>query len=214
MIGDAIGMATEPDKVSPEMQGKIDAYITAAMKVIHDDKTSPSIIGMLESGEPEKSVPPTVQNVTTLINNSIKNSGNTIDDSVKLAGMMYVTMDLMELGNVSGAFKRQLGEQDFQPIMQETLKLHIHEGLRDGSIDPVDLQAQTEPLLNEKQTQLGNQIAQEAGLPQKPTAQMGMDVSVDRKVRPLQQENEELKGLLAQQGQQQRPPQGQPQGGR
>ena len=46
-------------------------------------------------------------------------------------------------------------------------------------------------------------IAQEAGLPAEPTAQMGINKVISDKTRPLEQENKRLKGQLRTPGPQQ-----------
>lgn len=198
----AKAMGKDP-QISKQMQGEIDIYISTAMNVMYNDETNPELVALLKSSPPETSVPHAVNQISDMIDGAIKKDGRKVDPSVKMAGMMYITSDLIELGNASKAFDKPLTmEKDFQPLLQSSLQKVIYAGLRDGSIDPVELQAQTEPLLNEQQTAVGFEAAKSLGLPPSPTAEMGIDMTIQNKTRPLEQENKRLKGLLSKRAQQ------------
>lgn len=189
------------EEVAPELQEKMDAYTTALMHIVHSDKTHNGVVEMLKSAPPEKSIPFAAIEVNKLVEQSLGSKGKKVDDSVKMAGALYLTADLMELGNATKAWETPVKEDQFTQLFQETLQSYVHGGLKDGSIDPVELQAQTEPILNEQQRQAGTTVASSMQLPDSPTAEMGMDKVIGDRTKPLEQENKKLKGLLSQQPQ-------------
>jgi hypothetical protein len=166
---------------------------------------------MLGSGPPEQSLPFTALQVNSLVEGGVKEKqGSDIDTTVKVAGAIYLVADLIEIGNASAGWG--ITEEQATPLLQETMKQYIHQGIRDGSIDPVALQQDTEPLLNEAQRDVGMQLSGELGMSDGPTAQMGIQKITSDKMAPLEKENKMLKGQLkGGQGQGQVAPQGQPQ---
>lgn len=194
-------------EVTPEMQAKSDAYVTTLMHMMHNPKTAKSVQDMLKAAPPEQSIP----SVTLQLNQAAEGSfskGGKLEDQVKLTGAMYTVLDLAEIGNTGNLWGKKLGEKDIQVCLQEVLTRYIHSGLKDGSIDPIELQAEAEKLFNDKQKEVGSSIQKEAGLPDAPTTSMGIDTYTKNKTKPLEQENQELRRLIQQQQQaqvQQRP---------
>lgn len=198
-INDMMGQGGED--LSPELKEKMDVYIMALMHIVHSDKTAGGIVEMLKSAPPDKSIPFTSIEVNKLVEKSLDAKGKKVDDSIKMAGAMYLTADLMEVGNATKSWDTPVSEEQLPTFFQTTLTEYIKQGVKGGSIDPVELQAQTEPLLNDKQRKVGTTAAASMGLPHSPTAEMGIDASIQKKTRPLEEENKKLKGILSQQPQ-------------
>jgi hypothetical protein len=197
---DQVDQMVQGKEVDPETQAQIDAYIMTLMQVIHSDETGGSMVELLKAAPPEQSVPQAALEANGLVENIMSKKGKKPKDEVKMAGMIYLTADLVELGNAANAWEQPVPEDQVVPLFQNTLQKYIHKGLKDGSIDPIELQAQTEPLLNEKQMSIGAQSASALGLPASPTAEMGIDAYAQKKRAPLEKENAKLKSLLAQKG--------------
>jgi hypothetical protein len=88
---------------------------------------------------------------------------------------MYLVSDLIEVGNAGGYFKVDQEEQ-VRDITQATFQNYIERGLKDGSIDPIELQSSVEPLLNEQQKTMGSQFGGEHKVPERPNEETAMEV--------------------------------------
>jgi len=163
---------TNPDKLNPKDKQEMDSYVTMLMDLIHNKATSSSILDMLKSGDPNQTVPATALQVNSMAENMVAQStGSPPTTNALLGGSIYLVSDLIETGNASGIFSIT-DEGQVTQIFQDTLQQYIHQGIKNGTIDPVELQQSVEPLLSNEQRQVGMQIGQQAGVAPKPTQQM------------------------------------------
>lgn len=196
-------LSPDGEDVSPQLKKQMDSYIISLMHVIHNQQTSKSVVETLRSAPPEESIPATAIQLNSMVEPTFQKKFGKIDDSVKIAGALYAVSDLVELGNVSGSFQQEVSKDQVVPLFQKTVSKYVHMGLADGSIDPIKLQMDAEPLLNDKQKQIGSTIQKELGLPDQPTLSMGIDTITKSKTKPLEQENQKLRSLIEQQKAQQ-----------
>jgi len=190
------------EKVDPKTQDEMNKYVASLMYVMHNPKTSKNIIDMLKSGPPEESVPATALYINESVEKTFaKKTQGPVKDEVKLHGALYLANDLSELGNAAKLWETPVGEKDMPIMFQKIVSKYIHKGIKDGSIDPIKLQADTEGILNEQQRGIGSKVQQELGLPNEPTASMGIDTLIKNKTKPMEEENAKLKATLAQQQQ-------------
>lgn len=195
-------------EISPELQHKMDTYNTALMHIMHNPKTSKNVVDMLKAAPPEQSITEVSLQLTKTVSDSFAKKGQKVEEAVKLCGAMYLISDLSEIGNTAGLWEKPVEEKDVSGLLNTVVTKYIHSGLKDKSIDPIQLQADAEELFNDKQKEMGDQLKGKLGLPDGPTASMGIDVYAQKKMAPLQNENAELKRQLSSQQQQ-----AQPQGG-
>ena len=206
--GDAQALTQGGEELDPKLKKKMEGYQSVMMKILHAKETRGDITKMLSNGPPEQSIPATALQVNKMVEQKVaKGSGQPVEAAVKVAGAVYLVQDLVEIGKAGGMWEQPIGPEASAMILEETMKQYIHQGLKDGSIDPVELQKTVEPMMNGMQNEVGGMIAQEAGLPPEPTAGMGVNKIVQDKTRPLEQENSMLKGQLKKTT---GPPQGQP----
>ncbi len=206
--------------ISPEKKIEYENFIAMLMKMIHSPETSPAVVDMLSAGEASEIVPNTA---VTIVNQVEKEIGQaTIPNDTKAAGAMYLVTDLCEIGNVAKLWKKDVVEEDLSGIIQNTLQEYLHQGMKNGTIDPVQLQGEIEPLLTEEQQMAGSTLAERKGLPMQPTEGMAYTKAAGDAAKPLEEENAALKQQVQKQEpaptpppQQalQGPPQGQPQQG-
>lgn len=190
-------------ELSPELKHKMDTYNTALMHIIHNPKTSKNVVEMLKSAPPEQSITEVSLQLTKTVSDSFAKKGQKVEDAVKLCGAMYLISDLSEIGNTAGLWDKPVEEKDVSGLLTAVVTKYIHSGLKDKSIDPIQLQSEAEGLFNDKQKEMGNQLKNKLGLPDEPTASMGIDAYTQKKMSPLQEENAELKQRLSLQQQQQ-----------
>ena len=161
----------EGEKLSQKDQ----AYIGGLMKMLHSKQTASTIDEMLQAGPPEQTIPEVAMMVSKQMEDAIAKKSQRPELETILKGGIYLVTDLVEIGNTGGFFQVE-SEEQLQPIMQATFQRYIEAGLKDGSIDPIELQSKVEPLLNEQQIQFGTQGAEAGGIPMKPdqTTQMSL----------------------------------------
>lgn len=160
-------------KISPALEREIDVYSTAAMKMMHDKATQPAVINMLRSAPVDQSIPATAMQINAQLEKSMKPKKDVV-----LAGSVMLVSDLFELVAAAG-IAPQATEDEIKGIYPDTLQKYIHEGLKNKTIDPIELQKSVEGLMSDEQKQLGSEIAGEQGLPSSPTAGMAANKLVD-----------------------------------
>lgn len=197
-IQDAAKMAEGKADITPELQHKMDTYNAALMQIMHNPKTSKSVVEMLKSAPPEQSITSVALQLTDTVSKSFEKKGTKVEDSVKLCGAMYLVSDLSEIGNTAGLWDKEVTSDQIGPLLTKVLTRYIHSGLRDKSIDPVQLQEQAQDLFSDKQKEIGGTIQKKLGLPDEPTVSMGVDAYTQKKTAPLEQENAQLKQQLQQ----------------
>lgn len=197
-IQDAAKMAEGKTDITPELQHKMDTYNAALMQIMHNPKTSKSVVEMLKSAPPEQSITSVALQLTDTVSKSFEKKGTKVEDSVKLCGAMYLVSDLSEIGNTAGLWDKEVTSDQIGPLLTKVLTRYIHSGLRDKSIDPVQLQEQAQDLFSDKQKEIGGTIQKKLGLPDEPTVSMGVDAYTQKKTAPLEQENAQLKQQLQQ----------------
>lgn len=159
---------------SKELSKEDQVYISGLMKLLHSKKTAPVIDEMLSSGPPEQTIP----QVALMVNDQMEkevSKKKKVELETLLLGGMYLVSDLIELGNAGGIFQIE-DEEQIRDITQATFQTYIERGLKDGSIDPIELQSKVEPLLNEQQKGLGGQLGGEHQVPTAPNEDTAMEV--------------------------------------
>lgn len=165
----------EQTELSPAMQRELSTYTTGLSELLHSKQTSPQIVDMLKNGgPPEQSIPHAVALVNTKMADSISEKGERPPLEVMLGGTIYLVGDLMEMGVASGAFPEP-DEDGAVNMLKASLQLQIQAGLKDGTIDPVELQQKVEPMMNQQSSQAGLQAGSQAGIPSAPDEMTAME---------------------------------------
>ncbi len=169
---DMLSGLTGKGNLSPKQKQEIDSYITMMMDFVHNKKTSKSILDMLKSGQPEQTIPQTALRVNSMAEQMVqKETGSPPSSFAKIGASIYLVSDLIEVGNAAGLFNIS-DENQIKSIYKDTLQKYIHNGIKDGSIDPVELQQAAEPLLSEEQRNAGSEVGIKAGVSARPTNEM------------------------------------------
>lgn len=165
-----MGKGSEP---SPEMKQKVQAYTSLLMNLIHSKDTHKDVLQMLSAAPPEVSIPNAALTINGMAESILTKSGDKTDPNVLLASSQYLVTDLIELGNTAGMFK--VDEAMAPQIYQATLQQYIQDGIKRGTIDPVQLQSDIDPLLSDEQKEAGLGVLEKQGMPTEPTQQMAID---------------------------------------
>ena len=103
----------------------------------------------------------------------LREKGNAPSLDVLLVGAQFLIGDLIEIGNAAGFFQLETEEQ-IAPILQDTMQRYIEDGLKKGTIDPIELQQKTEGLMTPEQQGMGMKAAGATGLPMEPNQNTAM----------------------------------------
>lgn len=149
--------ADDTEQPTPEEQTQYNEIVYKALNFIHDEKTQPKVLRMLQvNGEPYQAV----AKATVLIVKSIEAQAKA--DRVKLspdamfhAAKDSIVPDLFEIGERAGVFKPLQGEEE-----QKQMGMALYEALR---LAYAQLPKETKDALHqEAQTYMARGIAQEA----------------------------------------------------
>lgn len=150
-------------ELSPQAQKEVQAYNSALSRMLHNPKTSGSIVEMLKAGEPMETVPSTALLVNGQMEAQAIKGGKKPSLEILLNAGIFLCSDLIEIGNAAGIFNLQT-EEEVGPIVKTTIQTYIEKGLADGTIDPVELQTLAEPRMTDDHKALGLEAAKGTGI--------------------------------------------------
>jgi hypothetical protein len=162
-------------QMDPKTEKEVQAYVLGLSKMLHSKQTSPKVLEMLKAGEPEKTIPHTAMMLNQQMEDAVRAKGKSPSLDTLFAAGQFLVGDLIEIGNAAGIFQLETEEQ-IAPIVQNTFQVYIEKGLKDGTIDPIELQKKVEPLMSDEHKQLGLQAAQRTGVPEQPDETTAMEM--------------------------------------
>ena len=185
-----------------ELDKETQAYISAMMKMLHDRQSSPQIVQMLKESPPEESIPAVALTLNDNFESQLKSQGKQPKLETLLIAGTYLVADLVEIGNAAQAF--EVTEDQVPMLLQSTMQKYIERGLKDGSIDPVELQAAVEPLMGEEHKAAGIMMAEDNGLPMEANQRTAMEAygrqremaANNRNAAKMAQEQQKQKGMM------------------
>ncbi len=119
-------------------------YKTLLTKIMHSKENRANVIQALSSySDPNLAVPAVAMMIT---DQADKIAGQPVPNDIKMGLSPYLVTDLIALGQASKLWGAPT-EEDAKAIYQDTVQDYIQRGLADGTIDPIELQAQAEPLM-------------------------------------------------------------------
>ena len=173
---------SQDQQLDPKVEREVQAYVMGLSKMLHGKKTQPQVVQMLKSGgPPEQLVPQVALLVNDQMESAVKQKGQKPSLEVLLGAAQFLVGDLVEMGNALGVFQVETEEQ-VAPILQNTMQTYIEKGLKDGSIDPVELQQKVEPLMPEDMRQKALGIAEAEGLPAEPNQMTAMEAYAQKRM--------------------------------
>ena len=185
-------MVKSPEQADPRLIRQAESLSATVDKLVHSDKTQNSIVQIIGSGGPPEQ---TIPQAATLVFDKVDRKE--IPNEVRAMVFSNLVVDLIEIGTLSGAIQEPTQEQ-VPGILQASLQEYIIHGVKKGILDPVQLQKDVEKIMSPEQVEAGHMMAQRNNVPVEPTAGQALAKAHDDEIRPVQQENEKLKGLLAQ----------------
>ena len=159
--------------VNPEDQkkrDKIDSYVVALMYELHGSETRDDVLDILKNGkDPYIGIPEAAMAVNDAAVAKFEQNGVKVDLNTQFNASQYLVNDLMEIGSRFGFF--EVTQDDFAPLLEDSLQTYVERGLKDGTIDPIELQLTAEKFTSENQRIAGLYHGQENGVPPAPQQQ-------------------------------------------
>lgn len=212
----------EGPQLDPEKKKEIEGISNLFMKFLHGPKTRDQVYEVLKAAPPEKSIPQAAMIIVQLTKGNLKKKGVMPSLEVMMGAGMYLVSDLVEIVNAGGFnIEQPIGDEESVAILQDTMQQYIEQGLKDKTVDPIELQALVEPAMNDQQHSVGARIAQEQGIPPAPGQNAAMETYANKRIMQEQGRMQaQFKGAQKKAGggrqgalAQARPQQGQPQQG-
>lgn len=172
----------DQQQLDPKVEKEVQAYTMGLSKMLHSKKTQPQVVQMLKSGgDPETLVPQIALLINDQMETAVKQKGQKPSLEVLLGAAQFLVGDLIEMGNAMGIFQIETEEQ-IGPILQNTMQKYIEKGLKDGSVDPIELQQKVEPMMPEDMRQKALGIAEAEGIPSAPNQLTAMEAYAQKRM--------------------------------
>ena len=161
---------TPIDPEDKKKQDKIDSYVVALMNELHGSETRDYVLDILKNGkDPYIGIPEAAMAVNDAAVAKFEQNGVKVDLNTQFNASQFLINDLMEIGSRFGFF--EVTQDDFAPLLEDSLQTYVERGLKDGTIDPVELQLTAEKFTTENQRIAGLYHGQENGVPPAPQQQ-------------------------------------------
>ena len=183
-------------KENPEQDQKMGKQLetinAAMMDMMYDPKTKRSIQKSLKDVPPEESIPSVTNMLMSRFEDIMKPKNGEMSLDMKLGVGVMTFTEVTTLAATMGVIPEELPEQQNQELLTKTMQQYIQRGLKEKTIDPVELQMAVEPLLTPEEQALGRQTGQGLEVPGQPTQQMGNAQMMDAAKAPLAVKNQQL----------------------
>jgi hypothetical protein len=174
-----------PEVVKQEIPpgAKADAinYKTVLTKIIHGKENRDNVVNLLKSyNDPNLAVPAAALMIVKQADQVV---GKPAPDDIKLGTSAFLVSDLIEIGKAAKLWP-DVTEEEERYIYQDTVQDYVSLGISKGTIDPIKLQKDVDPLLTPQQREIGTQVAQQQGIPEEPNP---LGIAAQQKQSALQQ---------------------------
>lgn len=144
-------------------QAQLDNYTDNATIAVFSEESQPAILQSLQAeNEPVKSVAGTAYIVHQQLEAGLQKGGEKISEITLALGASHLVSELIVLAEAAKLY--QLDEAQKQEAYRQAVERYFESGLKDGSIDPVELQKTLEPLMNDEQRTYGLQQMEDSGI--------------------------------------------------
>jgi hypothetical protein len=179
-------------EVSREALEQMENMKSAITDMMYAPESKAQVQKMLSEGQPEVTIPGATLAIFGKFEDMMSGKNGPMPLDYKLVGGVHAFTEVMELAGHMSIVSPDMGEDEMQPLMKETMQQYIQKGLKDGSIDPIELQQEVEPLLTQEESDIGMQAGGQFGVPsqlQQGQSQKGL---LDKQARPMKAENASL----------------------
>ena len=149
--------------MSEAQQLQLDAYRDNATIVVFSEESQAAILQQLQVGEnPIDSVANTAYTIHRQLEESLKRTGEQMTEVTLVLGAAHLVTELIVLAEAAGLYTLEAGDR--AEAFRHAAMKYFEVGLKNGTIDPVKLQQEIEPLMNEEQRAFGEGHAEQNNL--------------------------------------------------
>jgi len=195
-----VGGESAQQNLSAEEVSQLDAYSDNATKIIYSEKSQAAILQELQTFDnPVQNIAEAANHIHRLLQESMEKDREQMTDKVMFLGATHVVSELINLAESAGLFS--LDDKGRIDALQSTLMVYFKRGIENGTIDPVELQKEIEPLLTDEQRQMGMSNIEQSGVSRTaPPSGQRWTTPPGQERRQPQQTAEVPPGLVAQGG--------------
>jgi len=161
-------------EVDEKTKSQVDAFSVVLMNVMHSEQMAGQTMKMLSAGQedgqsdPYLVIPKAAVTINDMAVNMMAETGEEVGFDVQLAGSSLLMNDLIQLGYANNLWPK-MSQEEIAAVYEDTVQVVIERGLKDGSIDPIQLQVDAEKAMNPDQKRMGDALAQENGMEVEPS---------------------------------------------
>jgi hypothetical protein len=189
--------------IPPGMMKQLETINAAMVDMIYDPKTKGQVQKTLQDGPPEMTVPAVTNMIMGRFEDIMRPKNGNMSLDMKLAVGVNTFSEIQDLASRMGILPKEVSEDQQQAMLKSAMQQYIQKGLKDKSIDPVELQMAVEPLLTPEEQLIGRGVGEQTGTPGGPTNQIMQQDIMNKKLAPkdleiaqLKKQNQGLQGAL------------------
>lgn len=191
-------MPNEQQMPSPQQNKQAEMVKAAVTDMIYNPSSKKSIQDMLQSGQPKMTVPKTSLAIVKRFEDATTERLGEMPMEMKLLANIHTFQEVLSLATSMGLVPEELEETEVQPMLKDTLQQYIQAGLKDGSLDPIELQQAVEPMLSNSERAIGERLGQEQGVPSQVNQGQMNEAMYNQRSRGMRVENANLKKQVGQ----------------
>ena len=190
--GDLVNQDVEAE-LGPAQRAQLDAYEDNATIAVFSEESQPAILQALQKGEePVKGLAETAFFVHKQLESSLSGQGEKMTEITMALGAAHLVSELVVLAEAANLYTLT-PEQRLEAYRQAIMK-YFEAGLKDGSIDPVELQKSMEPLMNKDQREFGMQHMEQSGISKTAPPSGGGGAGMGQQPQPEGQQDQGILG--------------------
>lgn len=177
--------------VSPEKMKQVQTVNATLTDMLYHPDGKEAIKSMLKQAPPEQSIPMATNTIFMKFEDMSKQGGKgEVPLDVKLAGGVHLFSEVVEMAEDLGIIPEDTQPEQLQPLMKQTFQQYIQRGLKDGSMDVIELQQAVEPLLTGEEREIGLHFASAMGTPTEMQQTQASESMFNKRSAPLRVELE------------------------
>lgn len=190
-----LAMMLDPQQMQdlPEEDLKQMETIGAALtELVHSPDTKKYVQDTLQSGDPGYTVPYATNMIMDRFESLMEKSGP-MPLEMKLTTGMQAFREVLDVAQAMGVAPKELSEAQQEQLLRGSMQMYIQKGLKEKTIDPIELQTKVEQLMTPEEQLVARGMAKNNNMPYEPTQQQNVALAQQNAIRPLEAENANLK---------------------
>ena len=178
--------------VDPKMMQQLETINAAMLDMLYDPKTKSTVQNQLQGGDPGITIPATTNMIMGRFEDIMRPKNGELSLDMKLAVGVQTFQEVMQLAQGMGVLPEEVGDETVEPLLKQSMQQYIQKGLKEKTIDPMELQEAVEPLLTPEEQMIGRGMGQQFNVPGAPTQQQGNQRMMQKARAPLEVQNAQL----------------------